>query len=690
MSNKLEHAIVKILSENGRVVGAGFAIDTHYIVTCAHVVMSALSLVDSQHVPESSILLNYPFLKHNEAFTAKVVKWLPKSADDTGDVAILHVEAAPDEVQPVQLISVDDHKGHSFSAFGFPDHFPGGRWVEGKLQRKLTNGRLQVIGVSELGFFIEPGFSGGLVWNEDLHCVAGMAVTADTPKEGRTAAIIPVNLLIEAFSSIPTYMQAEMEIFLSYSSQDTEMAVRLETMLKQDGFKVWRDRNHLRSGAQFTLQLENAIRRSDAVVLLVSRSAKKSTWVANETLFAMDLGKGVFPVVVEPNETLPIYVYSKQYVDVCLDWDVGYGRLVSDLRDYSSSTSTHHAAQEDVSSSKLTTNAHILGDPFIVGAVVPDTRFIGRKAEIHSIVQRLSKETMESVSIVANRRMGKTSLLNYLCKRSDTIFPPTHEWVLVYMSMMDKRLHSPKGIMRAIRRSLEKSSAYNLWDSSEDGDIDTFMDVLEEFATEPSRRLVFCFDEFESVMAYLELDDFIESLRYAGERSWIGIVTSTTRTLIDLTQNNRLTSPFYNIFQTEYLSLMPKDEWTVIVKDGFQQVGVSVNSDQLKQIEIMAGGHPYLTQLAGSLLLSSVRERWTDTRLQSEYERDAQMIFSSIWQSLSAQDIDAVKSLLSRNSASIPAKILDEFRDRGVINDEGVLFCRPFEKFARFSFHSDS
>ena len=54
-------------------------------------------------------------------------------------------------------------------------------------------------------------------------------------------------------------------------------------------------------------------------------------------------------------------------------------------------------------------------NPFTFGNPIKDpARFYGRTADIRQIVNRLLSSAHESTSIIGERRIGKTSLLNYI------------------------------------------------------------------------------------------------------------------------------------------------------------------------------------------------------------------------------------------------------------------------------------
>ena len=72
------------------------------------------------------------------------------------------------------------------------------------------------------------------------------------------------------------------DIFLSYAAEDVAWAAKLETDLKADGTKVFRDGSRLEVGRKWEPQLQQALDQSQHLVNLWSNNAKNSNWVHKE------------------------------------------------------------------------------------------------------------------------------------------------------------------------------------------------------------------------------------------------------------------------------------------------------------------------------------------------------------------------------------------------------------------------
>ena len=77
-----------------------------------------------------------------------------------------------------------------------------------------------------------------------------------------------------------------MDAFISHASKDAALAARIGQALADDGLQAWLDRSQSRAGALLRKELQDAIEASRVLVLLWSKAAAKSRWVAAEVLTA--------------------------------------------------------------------------------------------------------------------------------------------------------------------------------------------------------------------------------------------------------------------------------------------------------------------------------------------------------------------------------------------------------------------
>jgi len=99
-----------------------------------------------------------------------------------------------------------------------------------------------------------------------------------------------------------------MQIFLSYAHSDQALAKSLASELAKRGLSVWRDEAELLPGDNVWLRTGEALKKSKAMVVLVSPDAMRSDHVRREIQYALgDPGyEGrLFPVRVRPTPSMP-------------------------------------------------------------------------------------------------------------------------------------------------------------------------------------------------------------------------------------------------------------------------------------------------------------------------------------------------------------------------------------------------
>ena len=105
-----------------------------------------------------------------------------------------------------------------------------------------------------------------------------------------------------------------LDAFISHSSADSETAARVEQALESDGLKAWLDRSEIRLGALLRNELQTAIEQSRVVILLWSKAAAASRWVAAEVLTAFHLDRFIVPCILDRTR-LPQFLAPSVYLD---------------------------------------------------------------------------------------------------------------------------------------------------------------------------------------------------------------------------------------------------------------------------------------------------------------------------------------------------------------------------------------
>ena len=126
-------------------------------------------------------------------------------------------------------------------------------------------------------------------------------------------------------------------VFMSYSRRDEAVMLRIASFLRDEGIQVWVDNEKLIPGTPiWEEEVEQAIKASVAVVVVMSPDSKTSEWVRREISLADQFRKRIFPVLVRGDEesSITLRLITRQYVDFRQNEDVKLESLSAALSSY--------------------------------------------------------------------------------------------------------------------------------------------------------------------------------------------------------------------------------------------------------------------------------------------------------------------------------------------------------------------
>lgn len=89
-------------------------------------------------------------------------------------------------------------------------------------------------------------------------------------------------------------------IFTSYSRRNSGVVDKVVQVLERAGIEVWLDREDIKAGNSWRVQIVTAIDECDAFVLALSADSAASVNVHKEVILAQDSGKAIFILMLEP------------------------------------------------------------------------------------------------------------------------------------------------------------------------------------------------------------------------------------------------------------------------------------------------------------------------------------------------------------------------------------------------------
>ncbi len=289
----------------------------------------------------------------------------------------------------------------------------------------------------------------------------------------------------------------------------------------------------------------------------------------------------------------------------------------------------------------------MLGNPFTYGNPISDSRrFLGRTREVEQIFGRLRNEEFESSSVVGERRIGKTSLLNYLADpggRARHNLPP-EKYIFVYadLQMVDKAMGPVQlwhRLLRLMRQHCRDQDVRALLTTmARDERLDTFaLDELFEQIDDNGQHVIFLLDEFEHITANDNFGpDFYYGLRSLVIHHQLALVTSSRRALIELCHSDAIkSSPFFNIFANINLCLFSRAEADRLIHESLAGTAVQFSDHEIEQVFDLAGLHPYFLQ-AACWVLYDAHQKGLDGAaradlLQKQFDQEATPHLTDYW-----------------------------------------------------------
>lgn len=265
-------------------------------------------------------------------------------------------------------------------------------------------------------------------------------------------------------------------------------------------------------------------------------------------------------------------------------------------------------------------------NPFTYGNPISDPlRFFGRTREVEQVFGRLRNAEFESSSVVGDRRIGKTSLLNHLAdpgvRAAHGLAPSRYTFVYADLQMVEETM-GPEQLWRRLLRLLSQAVRTDgpgddpvlaaLDDLLREPRLDTFdLDGFFQQLDDSGRYAVFLLDEFDRVTANERFGpDFYFGFRSLAIHHNVALVTSSRLELVELCHSEAVrSSPFFNIFANINLRMFSPDDFGDMIAKSLAGTDVRFLESELEQVLDLAGLHPYFLQAACWMLYDAYGQR---------------------------------------------------------------------------------
>ncbi len=283
-------------------------------------------------------------------------------------------------------------------------------------------------------------------------------------------------------------------------------------------------------------------------------------------------------------------------------------------------------------------------NPFYYGGMIKDpAKFFGRRAELGKIFSRLGTSPMQCISVVGERRIGKSSLLYHLTQVYKGKLSEADSYTFLYLDPESARCHTQKGLLTTMLKGLleqieldRRRNEDKILDGlsrtlagGREADLLAFEKAVDYLHSPEGVHIrpVVCLDEFEKLIERPNEfdDDFYDSLRGLAQSGQIAFVAASKTPLEVLSRQGSLTSPFFNIFAKVRLGELTEDEARELIR---QPSDIRFNADEVALALKLAGRHPWRLQIACSIIYDekTTRGRVDKQAVKQAYEAEVKSL----------------------------------------------------------------
>ena len=308
----------------------------------------------------------------------------------------------------------------------------------------------------------------------------------------------------------------------------------------------------------------------------------------------------------------------------------------------------------------LLTNPYTAGDP-----VGKTDLFVGREDVLREVMRMLKHPTQNAITLYGQRRIGKTSILQYL----EVHLPEQGAYQPVYFDLMHKAGLPIRKILRDLGRSIALKLNLpegKLENISEKSFRESYLPgILQKLS--PETKLVLLLDEFD-VLADPQAEQqskrgffsYLRDLRQLDPQR-LKFIFVLGRNLDDL---DVIAQGLFKDLPFKRVSLLDQRDAELLVRLSERYGSLVWNQDAALKIWELASGHPYLTQALCSQI-------WEDTHEENDHPESvqdddvenaimgtlmrSQNMFAWLWEGLGPAEKVAAAAL-----AGVGPKIVDE------------------------------
>jgi serine/threonine protein kinase len=320
--------------------------------------------------------------------------------------------------------------------------------------------------------------------------------------------------------------------------------------------------------------------------------------------------------------------------------------------------------------------------------------FFGRRQEIKRICARLTATPPGSISVVGERKIGKSSLLNHVYMPSNRahLLPRPDKLIMLFIDLQEQKGMSVESFVKMVLGM----ASYELRGRLDVSDCAPTLDGIKEMIQRIDRagfHLALFLDEFEAITANPNFNlEFFSFLRFLANHYNVAYVTSSASDLQSFCHAEEISdSPFFNIFSTLNLTTLTPEEARELVTKPSSAAGKPLEP-WFDEILDMAGLFPFFLQIACSHALEYMEDHPLGENLEvaevrQRFYDEARLHYRYIWDNFDRHERNVVQRIARRKN--VPAALAHVVADLGrrgyVVVESGRprLFSSCFLEFAK-------
>ena len=298
-----------------------------------------------------------------------------------------------------------------------------------------------------------------------------------------------------------------------------------------------------------------------------------------------------------------------------------------------------------------------------------------QEAWIKRVCARLAANPPGSISIVGERKIGKSSLLNHIYLRDNRAnhLQQPDQLIILFIDLQEQKGMSVESFVSMVLGMAD----YELRGRLSVADCAPTLDGIKEMVQRIDRaglRLALLLDEFEAITANPNFNlEFFSFLRFLANHYNVAYVTSSAKDLQSFCHAEEISdSPFFNIFSTLNLTVMTSDEARELIAVPSRAAGKPLEA-WADEILDMAGPFPLFLQIACCQAFEYLEDHPLGEILEvaevrRRFHEEARPHYRYIWDNFDRHERNAIHRIArKRNVPAALAHVVSDLARRGYV-----------------------